>query len=151
MTPSRLSSTRRCVTVDKDNGNARLTQVNGRTPLEWIGATPDTPIPPRVKLRVFLRHGRRCYLTGRKIRPGDSWDCDHVVALCNGGQNRESNLAPALRDKHREKTAGDVATKSRDRKIAGRHAGVRKSKSLVYGWRKFDGTPVRNPRLREGT
>lgn len=79
---------------------------------EWIGATADTPIPPRVKLRVFERHGGVCHLSGRKIRAGEPWDCDHVKALINGGENRESNLAPALRDKHRAKTAEDVAEKS---------------------------------------
>ncbi len=80
---------------------------------EWIGRTPDTPIPPRVKLRVFDRHGGVCHLSGRKIKPGEPWDCDHIVALINGGENRESNLAPALRDKHRKKTAEDVREKSR--------------------------------------
>jgi 5-methylcytosine-specific restriction endonuclease McrA len=84
-----------------------------RTTDEWIGRTPDTPIPPRVKLRVFDRHGGICHLSGRKIMPGEPWDCDHIIALINGGENRESNLAPAWRDKHREKTAADVREKSR--------------------------------------
>lgn len=80
---------------------------------EWVGKTPDTPIPPRVKDRVFLKHGGRCYLSGRKIMPGDAWDAEHVIAIINGGENREGNLAPALRDKHREKTARDVDIKSK--------------------------------------
>ena len=84
-----------------------------RAVTEWIGRSPDTPIPPRVKLRVFDRHGGICHLSGRKIMPGEPWDCDHIVALINGGENRESNLAPALRDKHRKKTAEDVREKSR--------------------------------------
>lgn len=79
---------------------------------EWIGKTPDSAIPPRVRLRVFDRHAGRCHLSDRKIRPGELWDCDHVVALINGGEHRESNLAPALRDKHRQKTAEDVAEKA---------------------------------------
>lgn len=90
---------------------------------EWIGATPDTPIPPRVKLRVFLAHGGICHLSGRKITPADKWDCDHVKAIVNGGENRETNLAPALRDKHREKTAEDVAEKSRINRIRLKHLG----------------------------
>jgi hypothetical protein len=80
---------------------------------EWIGRTPDTPIPPRVKLRVFDRYGGICHLSGRKIMPGEPWDCDHIIALINGGENREGDLAPALRDKHRKKTADDVREKSR--------------------------------------
>jgi 5-methylcytosine-specific restriction protein A len=83
-----------------------------RATKEWIGRNPDSKIPPRVKLRVFERHGGVCHLSGRKILAGDKWDCDHVIALVNGGLNRERNLAPALRDKHRQKTADDVAEKA---------------------------------------
>jgi 5-methylcytosine-specific restriction protein A len=83
-----------------------------RATKEWIGKTPDSKIPPRVRLRIFERHGGVCHLSGRKIAAGELWDCDHVIALINGGLHCESNLAPALRDKHREKTAADVAEKA---------------------------------------
>ncbi len=79
---------------------------------EWIGKTDDTAIPPRVRLRVFERANGICHLSGRRIAAGEPWDCDHIVALVNGGEHRETNLAPALRDKHREKTASDVREKS---------------------------------------
>ena len=69
---------------------------------EWIARHDDEAIPKRVKLRVFERHNGICHISGRKITAADQWDCDHIVALCNGGGHRESNLAPALRDKHRE-------------------------------------------------
>lgn len=91
---------------------------------EWIGKTDDTPIPPRVKARVFEAHGGRCHISGRKIGAGNPWDCDHVIALINGGEHRESNLAPALRDKHREKTAEDVAIKSKVARMRAKHLGV---------------------------
>jgi len=96
-----------------------------RTVPEWIGKTPDEKIPPRVRLRVWERHHGKCHLTGRKILVGDMWDIDHVVALVNGGEHRESNLAPALRFAHREKTAEDVAEKSRLREIKAKHIGDR--------------------------
>lgn len=97
---------------------------------EWIGASPDTPVPARVRDRVFERHNRRCYISGRTITPpADAWDLDHVVALVNwtgeGHGNRESNLAPALRDKHREKTRKDVAEKSRAAKVRKKHLGIK--------------------------
>src|SRR5262249_30164849 len=85
-----------------------------RSTEEWIGDNDDAAIPARVRVRIFARHNGICHLSGRRIRPGESWDLDHVVALCNGGSNRESNLAPVLRDKHRQKTASDVAEKARD-------------------------------------
>lgn len=79
---------------------------------EWIGSSQDASVPPRVRVRVFERHNGICHISGRKIRPGELWECDHVVALINGGEHRESNLAPALKDKHREKTKEDVAEKA---------------------------------------
>lgn len=91
---------------------------------EWIGKTDDTPVPPRVKARVFLAHKGICHLSGRKIMPGDSWECDHVIAIINGGENRESNLAPALKAAHREKTNADVAEKSKVERIRQKHLGI---------------------------
>lgn len=85
-----------------------------RTLPEWIGATDNSPVPPRVKARVLIRYKRKCYLTGTKIRSGTPWDIEHVIALINGGENRESNLAPILRGKpHRDKTKADLAEKSK--------------------------------------
>ncbi len=79
---------------------------------EWIGKTPDTPAPPRVRLRVFEAHNGVCHIAKRKIAAGEPWQLEHVKAIINGGENRESNMAPALVDKHREKTAEDLAEKS---------------------------------------
>jgi len=91
---------------------------------EWIGKDDNAAVPPRVRLRVFEAYGGKCWLTGKKIMPGDAWDLDHKVALCNGGEHRETNLAPALRDKHREKTAEDVAEKSKTYRMRAKHLGI---------------------------
>ena len=115
---------------------------------EWIGKTPDTPAPPRVKLRVFEKNGGICHLTGRKITPADQWDLDHITALVNGGENRESNLAPALRHAHKEKSAQDVAQKAKDRRVRSRLERIEKKRATIAGsketkWkRKIDGTVV---------
>lgn len=93
---------------------------------EWIGKTPDTPIPPRVKLRIWEREGGRCYLSGRKIMPGDAFQYEHVIALCNGGENRENNIRLALSAPHREKTAKDVAEKSKVARVRAKHLGIKK-------------------------
>ena len=83
----------------------------------WVGKTDDEKVPPRVRLRVFEANDGRCWLSGRKIMPGDRWELDHKVALINGGRHAEDNLAPALVDKHRIKTADDVAIKSKTARI----------------------------------
>lgn len=83
-----------------------------RTVEEWIGKDDDQVAPPRVRLRVFDAHGGKCHLCGVKIAAGTYWQCDHVIALCNGGRNAEGNLAPACRNCCYEKTAEDVSEKS---------------------------------------
>jgi 5-methylcytosine-specific restriction protein A len=105
---------------------------------EWIGKHDGSAIPPRVRLRVFERHGGVCHLSGRKIRTGDTWDLDHVVALCNGGKHVESNLAPALRDKHKLKTAADVAEKSMIARKRAKHLGIKTTRKKMQsaGFRK---------------
>lgn len=102
----------------------------GRAVPEWIGAKPETPVPLRVKLRVFERYGGRCYLSGRRIGAGDKWDVEHRVALTLGGENRERNLAPALVAPHREKTAADVAAKSKAARTRAKFLGVWPKSSL---------------------
>lgn len=105
---------------------------------EWIGASDDAAIPPRVRLRVFEAHGGRCHISGRKITPADKWECDHVVALINGGEHREANLAPALADKHREKTAEDVAVKSKVARVRAKHLGIYPASKSKIRSRGFD-------------
>ncbi len=102
---------------------------------EWIARHDDEAIPKRVKLRVFERAAGICHISGRKITAADQWDCDHIVALCNGGEHRESNLAPALRDKHRAKTAEDVGVKSKTARVRAKHLGIKRSARPMPGSR----------------
>lgn len=108
---------------------------------EWVAKNDDAKIPDRVRLRVFLRAGGICHISGRRILPGDRWDADHVVPLCNGGEHRESNLAPALRAEHRKKTAGDVRLKAKNDRVRKKHFGIKKPRT-IRSWRRFDGMPV---------
>lgn len=114
---------------------------------EWIGRTPDTPAPPRVRLRVFEKHHGICYLSGRKIMPGDAWQLEHQLAIINGGENRESNMAPALVEPHKVKTADDMKQKAKNDRVRKRHIGIKKPRT-IRSWRKFDGTIVHAERNR---
>lgn len=96
---------------------------------EWIGATPNTAIPPRVKVRVFERAGGKCQECGVKIRQGMVWECDHVVALVNGGANAESNLECVCKPCHGLRTREDVAEKATLAKKRKKALGVSKSRS----------------------
>jgi len=71
-----------------------------------------------------------------------------MVPLCNGGEHRESNLAPVLVEPHKEKTAQDVKEKSLVARKRMNHLGIRK-KSRFPGskdskWKKkLDGSVVK--------
>jgi hypothetical protein len=105
----------------------------GRKVKEWIGKTPDTQVPEVVQLRILLAHDRKDWRTGQDIRPGDTWQCDHKIAICNGGENRESNLGPILVESHKEKTAEDREEKRKTDAMARAAFGINKSKRPMKG------------------
>lgn len=114
--------------------------MTGRSVPEWIGATADTPIPKRVKDRIWLREGGRCYLTGAKIQVGDSYEFEHVIAITLGGENRESNIKLALTAPHKLKTKADVKARAKVARVRMKHNGIwPKSKRPLKG-RKFENT-----------
>ena len=73
----------------------------GRPVKEWIGKKSTSMPPPGVKQRIFDRAKGVCVLSGMKIGK-KKWDAHHVKRLADGGENRERNIAPALRDAHKE-------------------------------------------------
>lgn len=101
---------------------------------EWIGTSPDSPIPPRVRLRIFERFEGRCQCgCNRKIMVGERWDCEDEIAIINGGERRESNLRPFLTEHHKSKTRQDVAIKSKTYRTRAKHLGIKK-RSSFRGW-----------------
>jgi hypothetical protein len=101
-------------------------------------------------MRVWNRFKGVCQCgCERRITAGEPWQCDHVVALINGGENRESNLAPLITEHHRQKTTADVAIKSKTARMKAKHLGVgrQRSRPMVGSrqskWkRRIDGTVV---------
>lgn len=118
-----------------------------RSTQEWCGKHDDQRVPDYVRARIFLRFDGVCHLSNRKIRPGETWELEHVVALCNGGEHRESNMAPALVKPHREKTKRDRAMKAKDDSVRKKHIGV-KGRRTITKWRRFDGSIVTAARER---
>ena len=116
---------------------------------EWQGATDDTPIPPRVRLRVFERDGGICQCGCTiKIKAGDKWETDHATAIIAGGKNEESNLRTLLAAHHKIKTRADIAEKAMIYRKRSKHLGIKKPSrfpgSKDSGWKKkIDGRVVR--------
>jgi len=98
---------------------------------EWIGRTHDTKAPPRVRQRCFDKSKGTCHLCKLPIKTGESWELDHVKALINGGENRETNLAPAHSHCHLAKTKGDVAEKKKVHRVRGKHIGAARPKQSI--------------------
>ena len=106
---------------------------------EWIGATDDTLVPPRVRLRVFIRDKGICQCCGRRLDHGDKQICDHKIAICNGGQNIETNLQTICDwcDK-KTKTPADVAEKARTYRVRSRHLGLVPKPRGSWGYGRGD-------------
>lgn len=112
-----------------------------RTVKEWVGKTDDSMPSKIVRLRIFERFGGRCRLTGKRIEAGDKWDLDHIVPLADGGENRESNLAPVLHFAHQQKTAGENKARAKAKRIKIKHFGMA-AKAKTKFKRRLDGTVV---------
>ncbi len=96
---------------------------------EWIGKTDDAAVPNRVRLRIWRRQENAdgyaiCHISGIPIRPQDSFELDHIQELVLGGQHRESNLAFALTQHHRQKTASAMAVRAETDAQAISHRGL---------------------------
>lgn len=121
---------------------------------EWIGKTDDDPIPPRVRIRVFERASKRCQDCGRSLHGGDRWEADHIVAIINGGENREQNLQCLCAWCHKSKSSIDVAEKSMVNRKRSKHLGLkRKSRFLGSrdsGWKIRLTSEGNKPEKRDG-
>lgn len=114
---------------------------------EWIGKTDDSVPPPRVRLRVWDRFKGLCHSCTRKILLGERWTLEHIIALINGGENRESNLGLTCSNCLPVKNAADVAEKSATAETRKAHILPKPLSKWGAGrgskWkRKMDGTVV---------
>lgn len=118
--------------------------MTGRAVAEWIGKTPDSKVPPQVRARVFLRADGICHISKRKIRPGEAWELEHVKPLSMGGEHREGNMAPALVQPHREKTAQEARARAKADRVRAKHLGIhpksprafpKDNRTQKWGWR----------------
>jgi 5-methylcytosine-specific restriction protein A len=106
---------------------------------EWIGKTDDSTPPARVKARIWKR-GPNCVRCGLPTGDVRKPEYDHIVALCRGGENRESNLQILCAPCHGPKTREDVAAKSREAKRLKKRLGL-KPRRTIPG-RRFNGEPI---------
>jgi 5-methylcytosine-specific restriction protein A len=112
-----------------------------RSTKEWIEEDHDKPIPDRVKDRVIRAANNLCGYCGLRVRVGGG-EVDHIIALANGGEHRESNLRYVHKHCHKIKTAEDVKQKAKD---------YRKRKKLYgFGKPKRAFPRLETPKLKPG-
>lgn len=98
-----------------------------------------------VRVAAWKRTDGHCQACTRPCGPDARFD--HIIADALGGQPTLENCQLICRWCHDAKTFGnDVPAIARAKRREARHLGIRQSRNPIRGWRKFDGTPVRNPR-----
>lgn len=107
-------------------------------------------ISAKERLALFAAAGGVCHVCGGRITVGEAWDVEHVIPLALGGDDDAANMRPAHRKHcHAGKTVQDVADIARAKRREARHIGARpKSRNPIRGWRRFNGTPVKNEDAR---
>ena len=105
---------------------------------EWIGRTPDTAIPQRVRDRVSRAAGDCCQHCRRAIMGKLRGEIDHITPLILGGQHRESNLQLLCHECHGAKTALDVKLKAKVARVRAKHFGAPapRQRMVSRGFRK---------------
>lgn len=101
----------------------------------------------RAKVRIFDRHCGVCHLCGVQIDfLHETWEVSHVLSLWLNGVDNETNMKPAHVDCHSAHTRDEAPVRAKSDRVRARYLGAHKTRHPMHGWRKFDGTPVINPR-----
>ena len=109
---------------------------------EWIADHDDQAIPPRVRLRIWIRANGICQICTRRIF-GEIPQYDHVIALINGGGHRENNIQLVCFTCHTSKSRDDVAEKSMIYHKRLKHIGIKKTSSRPMPGTKASGLKKR--------
>jgi hypothetical protein len=117
---------------------------------EWVGLTPDTPLPERVYKRLWRLQKGRCPKCGRFLRPGHVIR-EHVKPVWGGGENRESNIQLWCKVPcSSEKTSEEAAPRAKGDRMLRMYLGLKKRKgrpmpgTKASGWkRKVDGSWIK--------
>lgn len=79
---------------------------------------PREFLSDKQKLRLFAERKGRCHKCDHKLRSGERWIVEHVIALQNGGSNDWENLAITCFLCFPKKNAEDAAKAAKGRDVA---------------------------------
>ncbi len=101
-----------------------------RSTQEWVASQDDQAVPERVQLRIWRNQMDadgvvHCGISGEPIQAGDKKHLHHKLALCLGGQHRESNLVWALAVFNMEEAKNEVAVRAKNDARTKAHVGIK--------------------------
>lgn len=90
---------------------------------------------PRRKLAVFETHGGKCHICGQKIDGArEPWELEHLIPIAMGGDDDETNAAPAHVSCHAQKTTTDRKQIAKANRVRAKHNGAKKlAQRLIPG------------------
>ncbi len=71
---------------------------------------------PRRIAEIFARDDGRCQCCKRKLRAGDDYEVDHIIALSKGGSDDDTNLQILCSGCHAIKTPGDISDAAKSKR-----------------------------------
>lgn len=75
-------------------------------------------LTPQQKAKLFLERDGRCHRCTRKLRSGDHWTDEHIIALQNGGTNDWENRGICCSNCFKPKNAEDAKKAAKGRRVA---------------------------------
>lgn len=131
-----LGATQACKAVKSRCGRRR----------DYPPMTSRRHLSATARQRIFDAADGLCHICGLSVF-GKRWEVEHRIPLALGGADDESNMSPAHKDCHGEKTATDVGMIAKAKRQRLRHSGIRNRSSFPGGRdsrlkRKMDGTVV---------
>ena len=84
------------------------------------------------RVKIFDAAGGVCHICTRPIRPGESWDADHLEPREITGSDALDGYRPAHTSCHREKTAAvDLPKITKARRVRSKHLGATKKPKMA--------------------
>lgn len=109
-----------------------------------------TEFSSKVKVTAWIRADGHCEnkKCGAKLFTANV-EYHHDIPCELGGNNSIDNCVVLCKTCHRASTSTkDIPRIAKAKRVERKHIGAHKSHSPIRGWRKFNGEPVRNPRMR---
>lgn len=76
------------------------------------------------RVRIFDLHGGRCHICSEKVQVGEAWDLEHIVPWELTRDDSDTNVKPAHKNCHKEKTAVDIANIRKADRVRAKHIGA---------------------------